>query len=749
MDAAQFFRALFDLEEGETINIRTLHARSGRPGKQGFLATVEEAVAFVASMPSDMEIYFGVNPRVGRDGTKAGVSWCQLLHADVDSKRYASRDDTFNAIVAFELEPTIVVDSGNGFHVYWLLSEALPPEEFDRAETMMRRIHLAFGGLDATQDVSRILRVPGTWNNKDPRNPKKVRVVFQQVQNRYCLCDFDQQLPGLPAQIDHREVTEVVADHERPSLELLAELLRHINPCLPQDQYFLIWAAVAYYYPDEDGLRLVDEWSSEARANNGQSCSPRTDPGKHWRYKRQTGRVSTLGTLIYHAKQGGYVPPARQNLIVRAKSGNLVSNLRKHREAQLTSKLSDIVNPTYDDLPHYVKLFYDYLGPLAEPFPRDYSTFMILGFLSILWPKVRFENLNMAVWVVSSVESGSGKNKVTDALYNVIERTTAVPTELYTSGTAEGMYRVLRDEDGQGGRVMFAYLREYGHFLASLKREHMAGARGVLCNLYDGANIHHRLARTEVIVTEPYVVLIGTTTPRAIVDNLTRDDLEGGFASRCWLLANDYVNEDNNHHPSEAAQKELAALLDQHVADHAHVRVARFDVPEGSVPQAYLDYCASVGIGTGEVRTFADALNDPKSPMGRHAARIKKVAAGLELAELIPQVQDGVLVVREKNLLLAIALIRRGMVYQEIVYSNISSTDEERWMNSIQRVLDKAGPDGLTRAQLMQNAHVKARDLKELLGAMEEAGLVVGTDDDDGAFRYRAVPPVARPGRAE
>jgi hypothetical protein len=64
--------------------------------------------------------------------------------------------------------PTAIIDSGNGFHAYWISDKPLSPEEW-----------LAYAkGLDAlavqhallhdsiTTDIARVLRVPGTSNNK-------------------------------------------------------------------------------------------------------------------------------------------------------------------------------------------------------------------------------------------------------------------------------------------------------------------------------------------------------------------------------------------------------------------------------------------------------------------------------------------------------------------------------------------------------------------------------------------------------
>ena len=65
-------------------------------------------------------------------------------------------------------KPTMIVNSGNGFHLYWKLTE---PINADVARKWTKGIHAEFP-TDATHDPTRIMRVPGTLNVKDPENPK-------------------------------------------------------------------------------------------------------------------------------------------------------------------------------------------------------------------------------------------------------------------------------------------------------------------------------------------------------------------------------------------------------------------------------------------------------------------------------------------------------------------------------------------------------------------------------------------------
>lgn len=79
----------------------------------------------------------------------------------------------------FALKPSIIVSSGSGFHLYWLLDkpQKLPPVEsgkkYDIASIRLARIIQTFGknfGGDNVADPARLLRIPNTINPKN-NNP--------------------------------------------------------------------------------------------------------------------------------------------------------------------------------------------------------------------------------------------------------------------------------------------------------------------------------------------------------------------------------------------------------------------------------------------------------------------------------------------------------------------------------------------------------------------------------------------------
>ena len=130
-----------------------------------------------------MDVYFGINPRVGGAGKKENVHWLIAFHTEVDygqeghkkKSEYDTREEAFEAITRFELRPTIVNHSGGGFHCYWILIEPVKVSEFghNSLENVNRNLLKMLHADTGTHEISRILRVPGTFNLKLPENPTR------------------------------------------------------------------------------------------------------------------------------------------------------------------------------------------------------------------------------------------------------------------------------------------------------------------------------------------------------------------------------------------------------------------------------------------------------------------------------------------------------------------------------------------------------------------------------------------------
>lgn len=140
-----------------------------------------------------VNIYFGVHPTAAlperwKDGRQLGpeevratipeIAAVNCLYAEFDAKDF---DDDKTATLAHiealdvTLTPSVIIDSGGGYHCYWLFRDTWPMlGQADReAARQLQAAWVAYvGGDPGAKDLARVLRVPGTVNRKyDPPRP--------------------------------------------------------------------------------------------------------------------------------------------------------------------------------------------------------------------------------------------------------------------------------------------------------------------------------------------------------------------------------------------------------------------------------------------------------------------------------------------------------------------------------------------------------------------------------------------------
>jgi len=172
---------------------------------------------------SKRDVYYGVCTRAEglnaqQRGTREQLYALPALWADVDiaGEGHASADYPNSKEEALELiaesglpEPSIIIDTGGGLHVYWLLIESFllcDDEAVARAESLAKRLQqrlrqpfdLKGYKVDSTADLPRVLRLPDTTNYKIPEQPMDVKVLAEfSSEQRY---EFDELELALPAQ---------------------------------------------------------------------------------------------------------------------------------------------------------------------------------------------------------------------------------------------------------------------------------------------------------------------------------------------------------------------------------------------------------------------------------------------------------------------------------------------------------------------------------------------------------------------
>jgi hypothetical protein len=130
-------------------------------------------------------------------GTQAEISQIGCLWADVDildsaahkSDRLPASIEDAMGIMPTDIPPSIIVASGHGLHVYWLLDRPIDvtPDNWRDVRQLVQKMQQLIRNnasvhgweIDATADLTRVLRVPGTWNFKDVDNPAACEIIDQ------------------------------------------------------------------------------------------------------------------------------------------------------------------------------------------------------------------------------------------------------------------------------------------------------------------------------------------------------------------------------------------------------------------------------------------------------------------------------------------------------------------------------------------------------------------------------------------
>jgi len=170
-----------------------------------------------APLPTNKaNIYFGVHPvieipKFNASGKAAPpqnvrsqigvIAAINCVFAEFDAKAWeGGKESILYHLNDLPLQPSIVIDSGGGYHCYWLLNKPLLLQcEADRT----RAAHIQAAWVKFVQsdedakDLARVLRVPGTRNYKPSYKPDfpEVRVIHADYDQQYPLSSIEKLLP--------------------------------------------------------------------------------------------------------------------------------------------------------------------------------------------------------------------------------------------------------------------------------------------------------------------------------------------------------------------------------------------------------------------------------------------------------------------------------------------------------------------------------------------------------------------------
>lgn len=182
IDDERFLKLLYPVPLGrnETLELRSYTPKT----KNGMLcehfANIRRFIAGVRANEG-REIYFGVCTRADKGGDKAHCHRVPAVWVDWD------KESDLDVAMAVKPQPNIIVASGGGLHLYWLLKTPLllrvgdpVDDRSTKVEAVNRGLCKLVGGDDKAIDVARILRPPDTTSHKyDDERPVKAFLVHE------------------------------------------------------------------------------------------------------------------------------------------------------------------------------------------------------------------------------------------------------------------------------------------------------------------------------------------------------------------------------------------------------------------------------------------------------------------------------------------------------------------------------------------------------------------------------------------
>jgi hypothetical protein len=163
--------------------------------------TLDAAIIAAEQMSAKVDLYFNIHTllekqvphptdpgrsqvRVQRNMAAARAFFFDLDVGDGDHK-YATQPEALAGLIQFckntQLPRPVVTSSGGGLHVYWPVSDALASDEWRDHATRLRQLAQHYGlkaDPSRTTDTSSVLRVVGSLNWKDRKNPRPVQLLY-------------------------------------------------------------------------------------------------------------------------------------------------------------------------------------------------------------------------------------------------------------------------------------------------------------------------------------------------------------------------------------------------------------------------------------------------------------------------------------------------------------------------------------------------------------------------------------------
>lgn len=209
-----------------------------------YAATLEELSTHADDMVREgYDVYFACSSFKTKERSQDNVLAARSFWLDIDCGESKATPDKHGRIGGYKtqelglealhkfcdtvgLPMPLVNNSGRGWHAFWLLTESISADVWSKTANRLKQAARKYGLIAdpaVTADSARILRVPGTFNFKDPENPLEVFVQYPAEPIEFV--QFRDILDGLELLVPHERTPKLFDSGKARALDATTQAL--------------------------------------------------------------------------------------------------------------------------------------------------------------------------------------------------------------------------------------------------------------------------------------------------------------------------------------------------------------------------------------------------------------------------------------------------------------------------------------------------------------------------------------------
>ena len=448
--------------------------------------------------------------------------------------------------------PHIEVESSPGKHHRYVLVDGCPLDGFN---PLQERMVQDYGSDPDAKDISRVLRLPGFFHQKDPNRPHLVRITAESGE---LPLPYAEAIRIFPPVI--RKPRPAPADTGTPpDMAEVQSALSVLNP----DRGYNDWLAVGFALHNWSGgsaagLEAWDTWSSNGALYRDGECEYR------WSTFDIGGGV-TIKTLFGMAVKTGWRWQGGQR---KEWAGTSYAGAEQEQVFAAAKKCRDFGS----HIPEHIlkpggllEEFGDYVERSRAVSSRLFSLAIGIAALgALIGQKISIFNLRSNFYFLLLARSGIGKDAAQAALLALTD-VESLLKEYFDNCDVTSDTAILKLLERQP--VCLSVLDEVGFFFNENKNERSPGRKitQLMLKLFSSTDRsegkRYADSRNDVILPYHHYSLVGSTTPEVIFKAFTSSDAASGLIPRCLFVAEDSEPVRPKLNTSRDGEEELARRL--------------------------------------------------------------------------------------------------------------------------------------------------------------------------------------------